>query len=239
MQITSKSRILIISPHPDDEAIGAGGLIGKALKEKAAVMIYYLTAGDSRQLVIGKTDSIKRLKEINEVKKFTKAKIKVEYVGEEFCRLDTLPQKDIIEHVEDVVEEFKPTLVAIPSYYSYNQDHRALYEASITALRPTPKGIRHNVSTVIEFGEPYYWGVNSAPSPNLFLDLTEKFKNGGPSKENLFDFKIKLYKCHKTQVRNGVFARSPENLKHQAHVFGREIGVELAEGYRLLREIIT
>lgn len=233
MQITSKTRLLIISPHPDDEALGAGGLIGKAIKEKAKVMIYYLTAGDSRQLVTKKTDSKTRLKEIESVKILTNAKIKVEYIGKEFCRLDTVPQKDLIERVEDVIEDFKPSVVAIPSYYSYNQDHRAVYVACITAMRPTPKEIRHNVSTVLEFGEPYLWGVKSPEAHNIYLDLSQKLGRG-----NLFDFKIKLYKCHKTQVRTGVFPRSPDNLKHEAHVKGREVGIELAESYRLLRSEI-
>jgi LmbE family N-acetylglucosaminyl deacetylase len=82
MQITSKTRLLVISPHPDDEALGIGGLIGKVLKEKGKVLIYYLTVGDSRQLVTGQTDSKTRLKEIESVQKLTGADIKVEYVGE-------------------------------------------------------------------------------------------------------------------------------------------------------------
>lgn len=233
MQITDKTRLLVISPHPDDEALGIGGLIGKAIKENAKVYIYYMTAGDSRQLVTGSTNSKTRLSEIENVRKLTKAKIKVEYVGQEFCRLDTVAQKNIIEKVEDVVESFKPTIVGIPSLYSYNQDHRALHEACITALRPIPKTIRYFVPAILEYGEPYIWGVTPPPVQNIFLDLTQKYKGG-----SLFDFKIKLYKCHKTQVRNSVFARSPENLKHQAHVVGREIGIELAESYRVLRDEI-
>jgi LmbE family N-acetylglucosaminyl deacetylase len=233
MQITSKTKLLVISPHPDDEALGAGGLIGKAIKEKARVMIYYLTAGDSRQLVTGQTDGKTRLKEIDSVKKLTGAKVKVEYVGKEFCRLDTVPQKDLIERIEDVIEEFKPSMVTIPSYYSYNQDHRALYEACITALRPTPKDVRHFTATVLEYGEPYIWGVKPPEAHNVYLDLNQKLGKG-----DLFDFKIALYKCHKTQVRTGVFPRSPENLKHQAHITGREIGIAMAESYRLLRSEI-
>jgi LmbE family N-acetylglucosaminyl deacetylase len=230
MQITSKTKFLVISPHPDDEALGIGGLIGKVLKEKGKVMIYYLTVGDSRQLVTGETNSKTRLKEIEAVRKLTGANIKVEYIGEEFCRLDTVPQKDLIEKVEDAIELFKPDIVGVPSYNSYNQDHRELYTACITALRPTPKNIRHFTPTVLEYGEPYRWGVNPNPGQQAFIDLSQKYKKG-----SLLDFKIRLYKCHKTQVRTGVFARSPENLIHEAHIVGREIGVEIAECYRILR----
>jgi len=43
-------RVLILSPHPDDEAIGAAGVIQKCLKAKAAVKIAYLTCGDFNEL---------------------------------------------------------------------------------------------------------------------------------------------------------------------------------------------
>jgi LmbE family N-acetylglucosaminyl deacetylase len=148
----------------------------------------------------------------------------------EKCRLDTVSQKELIEKIEDVIEKFKPTMAAVPSHYSYNQDHRELHTACITALRPTPKKVRHFTSNVVEFGEPYLWGVNSPPPRTLYLDLNQKYKKG-----TLLNFKINLYKCHKTQVRTGVFSRSPENLVHEAHVLGREIGIEIAESFRLLR----
>jgi len=230
MVINSKTRLLVISPHPDDEALGIAGLIGKCIKEKARVLIYYLCVGKSRQLVTGKTEENTRLKEIKNVANFSSAETKVEYVGDEFCRLDTIAQKELIEKIEDVIEDFKPTIAGIPSAGSYNQDHRAVYEASITALRPTPKEIRHFVSFVLEFYEPYLWGVTPPKNPNYYLDLSTRFKNG-----NLLDFKINFYKKHKTQVRKDPFPRSPQNLIRLAHVYGKEIGVEIAEAYHILR----
>ncbi len=43
-------RILVIAPHPDDEVIGAGGLMQEALKLKIPVRVLYLTNGDSNSL---------------------------------------------------------------------------------------------------------------------------------------------------------------------------------------------
>lgn len=230
MLIDKKSKVLIVSPHPDDEALGCGGLIGKCLKEKAKLYIYYLTVGESRQLVTGKTERKTRLTEIEAVRKLTKAKIKIGYVGEEFCRLDTVPQKELIEMIEDVIVSFKPSLTAIPSYSSYNQDHRAVYDACMTALRPVPKNIRHFVPYVLEFFEPYLWSVRPQSKPNLYLDLGESYKD-----KSLLDFKISLYKCHKTQARKDPFPRSANNLIRLAHIYGKEIGVETAEAYHLIR----
>lgn len=230
MHITKKTKLLVISPHPDDEALGCGGLIGKCLKEKAELLIMYISVGTSRQLVTGKTEENSRLEEIKAVEKLTKTKTKIIYVGNEFCRLDTVAQKDITECIEDLIEEFKPTIVAIPSSSSYNQDHRAVWDASITALRPVPKTLRHFPSLILEYYEPYIWSARENKQPNMYLDLTEKYQKG-----NLLDFKIELYKCHKTQVRDNPFPRSIENITHLAHVYGKEIGVTMAEPYVVLR----
>jgi len=231
MTINQKTKLLVISPHPDDEALGCGGLIGKCLKEKTRVFILYISVGDSRQLVTKSTKENVRLQEIRAVKKFTKAETKIVFKGAQFCRLDTVPQKDLIETIEDVIEKFKPTIITIPSSSSYNQDHRAVYDACMAAIRPVPKTIRHFVPYVLEYFEPYLWSSRDTKQANVFLNLSERYEKG-----NLLDFKINFYKCHKTQVREDPHPRSPENLIHLAHTYGKEIGVDIAEAYHLIRE---
>lgn len=233
IKINSITRLLVISPHPDDEALGVGGLIGKCLKNKAKVFILYFSIGTSRQHITGQTNASTRLTEIKNLEKFARLKTKIVYQKDEFCRLDTLPQKDLIEIIEDTITEQRPDIIALPSSSSYNQDHRAVFSAAITALRPLPKKLSHFVPTVLEYYEPYFWTLNSQPKPNLFLNLEEKFQKG-----NLLDFKLNLYRCHATQVRENPFARSPENLTHLAHIYGKEIGVNIAEAYHLHREEI-
>ena len=43
-------RILILAPHPDDETIGAAGIIQEAVARKLPVKVVYLTNGDSNEL---------------------------------------------------------------------------------------------------------------------------------------------------------------------------------------------
>jgi len=232
MWLNSKTRLLVISPHPDDEAIGVGGLIGKCIKEKAVVFVYYLCVGPNRQLVTGSTDEKIRLKEIKSIEKMTGIKTKIEITNKQL-HLDTVPQLDLINAIEDVIESFKPSIVAIPSHSSYNQDHRAVYSASIAALRPIPRKIRYYVPTVIEYFEPYFWSIGTPSPPNLYLDLSQEYKKG-----NLLDFKIKYYSCHKTQVREDPHPRSKKNLIRIAGVYGSQFGVKIAEAYYLIRQSI-
>lgn len=48
--IGAGDRILIVAPHPDDEVLGAGGLIQQAIAVGAAVHVVYLTNGDHNQI---------------------------------------------------------------------------------------------------------------------------------------------------------------------------------------------
>lgn len=228
--IDNHSRVLIISPHPDDEALGVGGLIGKAVKEKAKLFILYVTIGESRQLVTGKTSAKKRNEEIQKVIALTKAEVKIGFEAGEFLKLDLLAQKTLIDLFEDTISDFKPDIVAVPASNSYNQDHRAVYTAAIAALRPLPTTVRKGVDLVLEYTEPYEWAVSEGPRNNFFLDLTEKTNVG-----DLLDFKLKLYRCHQTQVRKDPFPRSIENLKRIAALTGKEVGIKAAEGYKVLR----
>ncbi|MCX5715533.1 MAG: PIG-L family deacetylase [Candidatus Omnitrophica bacterium] len=48
--VKKEDRILILAPHPDDESIGAAGIIQKAVKAGAEVKVMYLTNGEHNQL---------------------------------------------------------------------------------------------------------------------------------------------------------------------------------------------
>ena len=48
--IKKNDRILILAPHPDDEAIGCAGIIQQALSVGAQVKVVYLTNGDHNQI---------------------------------------------------------------------------------------------------------------------------------------------------------------------------------------------
>src|SRR5262249_58628494 len=44
--LSRSTRLLVISPHPDDETLGAGGLIQRVVGLKGAVKVVFMTSGD-------------------------------------------------------------------------------------------------------------------------------------------------------------------------------------------------
>ena len=226
--ILKDKKILIISPHPDDEVICCGGLIEKAKREGAEVFLFYICFGKSRQLVTGSTDPETRLKETEQVAQAGNFKYKILFKGDgnEWLRLDTIAQVDIINPIEDVIQEIKPDIICIPPGTSYDQDHRAVHKACITALRPIPQNIRHFVPIILMYEEPYTWVVGNLEKKNFYID-TSGFE----------EKKAELMKLHASQNREDPFPRSGENLIRYMRIRGSEIGVRSAEAYTLLRGI--
>lgn len=221
-------KILIVSPHPDDEVIGFGGLIDRAKKEGANTQVLYMAVGTCRQLVTGSTNENIRMQEANAAAEYGRFKHHFVFVGDQFMHLDSLPQKELIDPIEDALTEFKPDIVGIPMHNSYDQDHRAVYSACITALRPVPRSVRPMSSFVLEGEEPYSWANDDESfKPNVYLELEEK-----GVKE-----KIELMKRHATQHREDPHPRSGENLRRLAEMRGKEIGTHAAEAYLLKRGI--
>ncbi|MBI2674992.1 MAG: PIG-L family deacetylase [Candidatus Aenigmarchaeota archaeon] len=220
-------RIMIISPHPDDEIIGCGGLIMRSKREKADMLVVYACVGSSRQLVTGHTEEKTRLKEIEKVSKIGGFRYHIMFIGE-FFKLDVRPQKEIVDKIEDLSEKYGPDIICIPFGKSYDQDHRALFSACITALRPVPRSVRHMPDVVIEYEEPYSWTMGEIFAPNFYIDLNEEDING----------KVRLMKAHATQDRKDPFPRSAENLRRLAKMRGVETGTSYAEAYRILRMIV-
>src|ERR1700704_4021556 len=44
--LSSNTRLMVFSPHPDDETLGAGGLIQRVLSIGGAVKVVFMTSGD-------------------------------------------------------------------------------------------------------------------------------------------------------------------------------------------------
>ncbi len=50
LELTQEDRIMVLAPHPDDEVLGAAGIIQRATKSGLPLKIVFLTCGDNNQL---------------------------------------------------------------------------------------------------------------------------------------------------------------------------------------------
>lgn len=84
--------------------------------------------------------------------------------------LDTVPKKEIISKLDNIINSYQPTMVFIP-LPSYHQDHIVLFETCFAALRPKPpqfiKLIAMYEYPLISWQYQKFWNTGE-----LYLDLS-------------------------------------------------------------------
>jgi LmbE family N-acetylglucosaminyl deacetylase len=194
---------LIIAPHIDDEILGCFAV----LNEETSVC--YLGVED-RSYVSAK-ERVMEMEEAARAKRF-KWTLFNNTVNSYRC-------EQMISILEEEINRLQPEQVFIPNY-SYNQDHRAVYDAAIVALRH--HDINWFVKKVFIYEQPHtiLWPYSNF-TPNFYfqIDISEK---------------IRTYGIYKSQVRAH---RSADCIETMARLRGKQANIEYAEAFQCLRYV--
>jgi N-acetylglucosamine malate deacetylase 1 len=219
---------LVIAPHGDDEVLGAGGLIAKLTQAGAAVRVLFLAIDASHHYGLSRPPTLEeRLQELRTASELMGYEYRVAYSGAGVLeRLDTLPQRELVDLFEQELDHFRPDLLLLPEGRDYDQDHRACFQAGLAATRPMPEGTgKHLAKKVITYEMPkLIWA--SAFQPQLYWEIG-----------NTIDLKIDAIRAYHTQLRDPPHIRSLQNIRNFAQLRGCEIGVNYAEAFGVLRWI--
>lgn len=231
-----KQKLLVVSPHPDDEVLGCGGLIKRVKDSGGKVYILFLTVGNTKEYSKNGNSTIEeRKKEIEKVSMFLKYDgYRIAYPGNNFhLRLDQIPQKDLIAEIENGKEislnKIMPTIVAAPQHYDYNQDHLACAQAVLAATRPAPNDTKPLQRIILGFESvPTADWWNTPHTINFFAKLSAKD----------LEAKMSALKIYRSQLRNGYHPRSLWAMKNLAYFRGMQIGERAAEAFYCYRYIL-
>jgi N-acetylglucosamine malate deacetylase 1 len=195
---------LIVAPHADDEVLGCFSHL------KPGTFVLYLGIEDRSY--------VSRAGRIEEVEKAAeKTGFRWEALHHPVNRYDA---RDLIGDLEKRINELKPSAVFLPQL-CYNQDHRAVYDAAVVALRPHDQN--WFVPDVFLYEQPHMltWRHHGELEPNYFcpVDIEEK---------------IATYELYQTQVRGH---RSSDILRAMARLRGAQAGVPAAEAFVVKRMV--
>lgn len=220
------SKILFISPHPDDETLGCGGTI---LKHRAQMEEIYWLIMTNISVEDG-YDKVKVQSRQNEIQK-----VAVEYEFKEVFKLDfpttkfdLIPKNQLIKEVSTVIDKVMPDLIYLPNRNDVHSDHKITFDAVISSTKifrsPSVKKIlMYETISETEFAPPLQ---NNIFMPNSFSDISE-----------YLDKKILIMKIYDGELREHPFPRSIENLNALATFRGATAGVRYAEAFMVLKEI--
>jgi len=224
---------LVIVAHPDDEILGCGASIAKWSNAGEEVHIVIMAEGetsrDASRNVKSKHNELLLLEKSAQQAGNIVGASSVKLLGFPDNRMDSIDRLDVIKEVEWQIDKFKPSTVVTHQAGDLNIDHRIVHEAVITACRPQPNNL---VSRLLAFETPSSteWqtsGSNINFQPNWFEEVGETIER-----------KIEALKVYKSEMREHPHARSLQGIEYLAKWRGNSVGLEVAESFVLLRDII-
>lgn len=217
-------KTIVISPHPDDEVLGAGGTLFRRKAEGAELAWLIVTSisttmGWSEEKVARRSQEIKKIAclfgfaEVFELNFPT-------------ARLDQIPVSDLVAGISDAFKRFEPTEVFLPHPSDVHTDHRIVFDAAASCT----KWFRYpSVKRVLAYEtlSESDFGLVASPrfTPNYFVDI-EPFLEG----------KLQAMAVYESELGDFPFPRSHGAIRALAKVRGAASGYVAAEAFELLRE---
>lgn len=124
--IIPKGNVLIIAPHPDDEAIGCGGLIARLIREGRTPHVVVMTGGEGSHNGCCKTpkDDIVKAR-----RNLTQNALAILGVPESHIHELNFPDGGIemsnreVEKLKDIIDDIKPDSIFVPHWGEGWNDH--------------------------------------------------------------------------------------------------------------------
>jgi LmbE family N-acetylglucosaminyl deacetylase len=222
--------VLVIAPHADDEALGAGGLIAQLRRRGCRVhVIFACVDGMQHYGTHHRTTVAERELEIAQASQILDYQHSTLYRGRDLIeRLDTVPQRDLVDAFEAALNEHRPDLLLLPHGVDFDQDHIACFRAGFAAARPIPPSLgKHFPARVASYEMPKLTWSAEAFQPTLYIDISGELQS-----------KLDAIEAYTSQLRVPPHVRSLANITALARLRGSEVGVQYAEGFRIHRWMI-
>ena len=218
------NKVLVISPHPDDETLGCGGTLIRHKKEGDEIHWLIMTNVNSSE---NKIHSVKE-KEIEEVSKAYNfdSTSRTKFLTSE---LDSAPRKEIIQVISKVFEEIQPNYLYLPFKNDIHSDHSIVFDAAASCTKsfryPYVKKVM--IYETISETEFSIRPDKEQFKPNLWINISD-----------YIDEKIEIMSLYASEIGKEPFPRSEQNIRSLAKFRGSTAGVLSAEAFILLKEII-
>ena len=217
-------KVLVISPHPDDETLGCGGTLFRHKHDGDEIywgIITKVSAGKNWPEKFVKN----RILEIASVKKIYGFSEIFDF-GLPSIKIDTLPFNDIVEKITDIYKKIEPEIIYMPFAYDVHTDHQIIAKA----MQSTFKWFRYpHIQKVLMYetlSETEFNFIEKRTfSPNVFVNISD-----------YLDEKIDTMQIYESEIGEFPFPRSGKTLQSLAALRGSQSGYKAAEAFELVYE---
>lgn len=217
-------KLLVFSPHSDDETLGAGGMLLKHVKEKDE--IYWVNVTNAKEEYgYPKEVEIQGIDEVNTVASLYGVKelidLRLEPAG-----LDKYRISELVQIFADIVNKIQPQIIIIPFQYDIHTDHRIVFDAVYSCTKSFRFPSIEKVLCMEILSETDYAITDHGFVPNYYVDISD-----------YIDKKIEIMKKYKNEIKPSPFPRNEDAIRGLAKFRAAGCNAEYAEAFRVIKEI--
>ena len=195
----SADRVLVLAPHPDDEAIGAGGLVQRVIARGGDVRVVFLTSGESNPWPVRYVNRRWTVRDCDRQEwgrtRCEEARASLRTLGAGDCatflgypdqQLAGIARSGdarVADMLRSIMREFRPALLVAPSAQDLHSDHRAAGYFAHQAVR----GLGDDAPEIFTY---VVHGHGRTTRLHLALDLTDQERKR----------KRDAIECHRSQL---------------------------------------
>ncbi len=189
-EFRGKENVVVIAPHPDDDAIGVGGSIKLLTDKDENVFTIYVTTGSGTSAAGRRSpatvtkdrqaESEKALKTLG-----MRAGFFLHYESKE---VNETQIEDVSQDIFAVLMLLRPKLIYIPSPFELHSDHIAVTQRTLEAIKKVPQ-------LEVKLRGYSVWGSIFAAKDALeFIDIS-----------NVVDAKKRAIRCHTSEIKSKAY----------------------------------
>ena len=216
-------KILILSPHADDEILGCGGFISKFSKKNYHINVLILTNANkgAPEIYSSKDINLIRNESIN-ANNFIETK-KLLFENLPALNLANYPIYKIANIISKHIMNINPEIILIPSANDIHDDHKIVFKAAKISIRPNKKSNLKKILSYEVLSETEWNENEKSFNPNYFVSLDKYDINK----------KVKAFLKYKSQVKKFPHPRSKEAIINLSKVRGSQVFMNYAEAFKV------
>ncbi len=218
-----KKKILILSPHADDEILGCGGFISKYSNQNYHINVLILTNASKGAPELYSVEEIKKIRD--------EAKQANDFIGTKKLYFENFPALNLINYpiykitniINKYIQNINPEIILIPSGNDIHDDHKIIFKAAKVSTRPNKKSNLKKILSYEVLSETEWNENEESFNPNYYVRL------------NKFDInkKVKAFLKYKSQVKKFPHPRSKEAIVNLSKVRGSQVFMRYAEAFKV------